>query len=58
MNYVLDCSNFEVRMIDRTILKVENSFKYKYNQQYVQSNTIKSNIINITAKAIQSKQYN
>ena len=44
-----------MRMINCTKSKIENTFKYKYNQQYGQSNqsnTIKSNIINNTAKAI------
>ena len=49
INYVLDYSNFEKQIV-RTIPKVENNFKYKYNQQYGQSNqsTMTSNTIRTT----------
>ena len=58
VNYVLDRSNLEVRMIDRTIPKVENTSEHKYDQRYGQSNqsnTIKSDTINNTIKAIRLK---
>ena len=69
VNYVLDRSNLEVRMIDRTIPKVENASEHKYVQQYErskqydqkrydqrynQSNTIKSDTISNTVRAIKA----
>ena len=47
MNYVLDRLDFKKQIV-RIIPKVENISKHKYNQ---------TNIINNTAKVIQSKQY-
>ena len=40
MNDFLDCLDFKIKIIDWTILKVENIFKYKYDQQYGQNNII------------------
>ena len=31
MNYVLDCLNLEVKMINQTLPKVKNTSKHKYN---------------------------
>ena len=47
VNCVLDRSDFEEQMV-RIIPKAENTFEYKYDQQYVQSD--QSNITNNTIK--------
>ena len=57
MNYVLDCLDFKLKMINQIIPKIENIFEYKYDQQYGQSNII-SNTVKAIWLAIRSKQYN